>query len=130
MSEETRESAQKALDELVVAQIEVLAHVNSINQHTEAERMKAEAGAKAEADAERSKMVVWLERNRLSRHADAFVRAAGLDAVPADLHHLTEQDIATIGGAMTHIEEKRLTAALQALRAEEPDTDTLTTDAE
>ena len=41
------------------------------------------------------------------------------DITPADLQYLTDEDIAAIGTAMTHIEKMRLEAALQAAREEE-----------
>jgi hypothetical protein len=36
--------------------------------------------------------------------------------LPEDLEFLTEEDIETVGGAMTNVEKMRLSAALQALR--------------
>jgi hypothetical protein len=38
------------------------------------------------------------------------------NAMPDDLHYLTEEDVETIGGAMTNVEKMRLSAALQALQ--------------
>ena len=40
------------------------------------------------------------------------------DAAPSDLQFLTDDNIAEIGSAMTHIEKMRLQAALQALGEE------------
>ena len=57
----------------------------------------------------------WLGRHRLSRHAEAIARVAGLDAAPSDMQFLTDDDIAKIGRAMTPIEKRRLEAALEAV---------------
>lgn len=45
----------------------------------------------------------WLERHRLSRHAEAIARAAGRDVAPADLLYLTEEDVAEIGAQLSSV---------------------------
>ena len=61
-------------------------------------------------------MMEWLDRHRLTRHAETVMTIAGVDAAPGDLQYLTDEDIAGIGSEMTRIEKMRLQAALQTLR--------------
>ena len=63
-------------------------------------------------------MTGWLGRHRLLRHVEAITAVAGSDVAPSDLQFLTDDDIAEIGSAMTHIEKMRLQAGLQALSEE------------
>ena len=117
LSEETRESAQQALDKMASTQIARAAQEDgrsSTLQELEAETRFERRKAEAEAEAERSKLDQWLLRHRLTRHAEAFARVAGTDAAPSDLQFLTDEDIDEVGAAMTHIEKMRLQAALKA----------------
>ncbi len=117
-SEETRESAQKALDELAVAQIDREKRAAGVEQ-TKAEALLSEEESIAQLEAEtKAEMMKWLASHRLARHAEAIAKVAGPDAAPSDLQFLTEDNIAEIGNAMTHIENMRLQAALQALSEE------------
>ena len=50
------------------------------------------------------------------RYVEVFMRVVGKDAASGDLLFLTEENVETIGEAMTHVEKMRLAAALQALR--------------
>ena len=78
-----------------------LAEVQKMELEAQAKRKKAatERLQKLEAGVE-EEMLEWLERHRLSRHADAIARAAGRDAAPADLLYLTEEDVAEIGALL------------------------------
>ena len=78
-----------------------LAEVQKMELEAQAKRKKAatERLQKLEAGVE-EEMLEWLERHRLSRHADAIAKAAGRDAAPADLLYLTEEDVAEIGALL------------------------------
>jgi hypothetical protein len=111
LSEEARESAKNALALLVTSQI------------FEAEegfddQLIKQLGAKDDGVAAlaRQDLLGWLGANRLRRYAEVFMRVAGKDAASGDLLFLTEENVGTIGEAMTHVEKMRLAAALQALR--------------
>ena len=124
LSEETRESAQKALDALVSSQADVIkleSEQNAVLKKRELEAQfklkQLEATKQLDVGIE-AEMVEWLEQNRLLRHAETITRVAGADAAPSDLQFLTEEDTAEIADAMTNVEKKRLEAALEALRDE------------
>ena len=111
LSEETRESAQKVVDEIASAQI----------QQT---RLKVDKESfvaslqKSSFEETREAWTEWLTSNRLAGHADTIVNATGSDAAPSDLRFLTDEDIADIGSAMTDVEKMRLQTALEALGEE------------
>ena len=124
LSEETRESAQKALDVLVSSQAEVIkleSEQNAVLKKRELEAQfklkQLEATKQLDVGIE-AEMVEWLEQIRLLRHAETITRVAGADAAPSDLQFLTEEDTAEIVDAMTNVEKMRLEAALEALRDE------------
>ena len=124
LSEETRESAQKALDALVSSQADVIkleSEQNAVLKKRELEAQfklkQLEATKQLDVGIE-AEMVEWLEQNRLLRHAETITRVAGADAAPSDLQFLTEEDTAEIVDAMTNVEKMRLEAALEALRDE------------
>ena len=83
---------------------EALAEVQRMELEAQAKRKKAatERLQKLEAGIE-EEMLEWLERHRLSRHADAIARAAGRDAAPGDLLYLTEEDVAEIGAQLSSV---------------------------
>ena len=117
LSEETRESAQQALDELVSAQVE-----RDKEAHAELQKLESEAQfscRQAEAKA-RKEMMEWLAGQRLSQHAADVARVAGANATPSDLQFLTDEEADELGSSMTRVEKVRLEAALQTLREEQP----------
>ena len=118
LSEETRESAQKALDVLVSSQAEVIKLESEQNAALKKLELEAQFDQASLVQKLEAGMAEWLGQQRLSRHAETIARVAGPDAAPSDLLFLTEDDIAEIGTGMTNVEKMRLKAALEALRDE------------
>ena len=129
LSEETRDSAQKALDELVSAQIEAISAQTEQNKR-EAERSATLAELKSEAQFEASKLEAeseglteelteWLKRHRLQKCATRIALVAGSNILPSDLQYLTDENLEEIGRGLTHVEKMRLQAALRAVSEED-----------
>jgi hypothetical protein len=126
LSEEARESAKKTMALLVTTQIaetnrtvEQAATLSNLRSEEEFDgQLFKQLGGKNDgvATSARQDLLAWLGANRLLRYAEVFLRVAGKDAHSSDLVFLTEENIETIGEAMTHVEQLRLATALQALR--------------
>ena len=105
LSEGTRESAQKALDDLVSTQIEA---------HSKQRLMEANMLLQAPQGLS-DEMVDWLDQHRLQKCAADLARVAGDRVLPGDLQYLTDENVEDIGSGLTHVEKMRLQAALQSL---------------
>ena len=112
LSEETREGAKRALDELVSTQLG--------NDRRQALLLELEAERSFDKQFVQSVqstkgLAGWLGHHRLLHHKGQVLCVAGSEARPGDLQHLTEDNIEEIASTMTQIEMKRFKAAVAAV---------------
>ena len=78
LSEETRESAQRALDQLVSAQIEQAKREQERTSTLQALEADAEFETQKARSALGEEMAEWLGQNRLQHYRKAIIKVAGL----------------------------------------------------